>query len=147
MEIEEDIEHYSTDEDDDFDFQNPRPYLFEPVFTEEELRALEQRTLEHPVVQSDADVRSRANANWWCHCGVCQPMPTEIESLCCADWGEILPSMQRCTEEDTRVCVTTNEDFTAMIHPAVLNFFFRRDKVNWKKKNTPSGRNGQLSTE
>ncbi|KAL2092789.1 hypothetical protein ACEWY4_012587 [Coilia grayii] len=34
-----------------------------------------------------------------------------------------------------------------MIHPAVLTFFFRPDKVNWKRKNTPSGPNGQLSTD
>jgi len=149
MEFEDYIEDY-TDEDDDMDYRNPRPYLYEPVYTEEELRALDQRTLDVPITPGDPDERRRADTNWWCECGSCLPMATEIESLCCVEWGKVLPSMvsSNTTEDESdRVCVTTTEDFTAMIHQAVLTFFFRRDKVNWKRKNTPSGPNGQLSAE
>ncbi|KAL2079299.1 hypothetical protein ACEWY4_025043 [Coilia grayii] len=142
-------EDYITDEDDDLDYQDPRPYLFEPVFTEEELQALGLGREDAPTIQSHLDERRRANMNWWWECGVCQPMPTEMECLCCAEWNKILPSMESNApeEEGGRSCVTATEDFSAMIHPAVLNFFFRRDKVNWKRDNTPSGPNGQLSSE
>lgn len=142
------MEDYTTDEDD-FDYQNPRPYLFEPEFTEEELRALDRGREDVATSQGESDERTRANTNWWCDCGVCQPMPTEMECLCCAEWDKILPSMvsNAPEEERDRTCVTATDDFSAMIHPAVLSFFFRRDKVNWKRNNTPSGPNGQLSTE
>ncbi|KAG1926942.1 gastrula zinc finger protein XlCGF8.2DB-like [Pimephales promelas] len=59
-------------------------------FSEEELRALEIDREEEDVAiaQQPEDVRMRANTNWWCECGgICQPMPTEIECLCCGEWG------------------------------------------------------------
>lgn len=139
---------YMTDEDDVFVNREPRPYMFEPVFSEEELRALDLER-DAPTSQGDSDERRRANTNWWCECGMCQPMPTEMECFCCTEWDKVLPSLESNApeEEGDRTCVTATEDFSAMIHPAVLNFFFRRDKVNWKRKNTPSGPYGQLSTK
>lgn len=140
------------DEDDDFLFDpNPRPYLFEPEYTEEELRAMEEQEQATSTSQ-DADVRERAHTNWWCKCGVCEPMPTETESLCCLEWDKVLPSMARETvsepnEEEPARCVTSTEDFSVMIHPTLIDFFFRCDKVNWKKRPTPEGPNGQLSTK
>ena len=107
---------------------------------------------EFAIAQQPEDVRMRANTNWWCECGgICQSMPTEIECLCCGEWEKLLPSMTRLNasdqDESARSCVTATEDFTALIHPAVLDFFSRCDKVNWKKHPMPNGPNGQLSTE
>lgn len=146
---------FEIDEEGDFsDSQEPEPYLFEPEFTEDELRALEIERQEEEVAiaQQPEDVRMRANMNWWCECGgICQSMPTEIECLCCREWDMFLPLMTRLNTSDqderARSCVTSTEDFTALIHSAVLDFFFRCDKVNWKKRPTPNGPNGQLSTE
>ena len=122
---------FVRDEEGDFlDSQEPEPYLYEPEFSEEELRALEIERQEEEVAiaQQPEDVRMRANTNWWCECGgICQSMPTEIECLCCGEWDKLLPSMTRLNasdqDEHARSCVTATEDFTALIHPAVLDFF------------------------
>jgi len=44
-------------------------------------------------------------------------------------------------------CLTTGEDFSALINQAVVETFFRVPKVNWKTQPKPAGTNGQLSIE
>ena len=88
---------FVRDEEDDFsDSQDPEPYLYEPEFSEEELRALEIERQEEEVaiVQQPKDVRIRANANWWRECGgVCQHMPTEMNVPAVVSQ---LPRISRC---------------------------------------------------
>ena len=95
--------------------QDPEPYSFEPEYTDEELGTLE-------AVRQDVEGRIRTNTDWCCKCGTCQPMPTETECLCCNEWDRVLPSMSRL-DDNQNICVTTMEDFSALIHPAVDVFF------------------------
>nr|XP_055070427.1 uncharacterized protein LOC129451392 [Misgurnus anguillicaudatus] len=122
--------------------QDPEPYRFEPEYTDEELQTLEADR--QVVEQTEVEGRIRTNTNWWCKCGTCQPMMTEAECLCCCEWDQVLPSMARL-DEDENICVTTTQDFSALIHPAVVDFFSRCDKINWKKRPMPSEPNGQLT--
>ena len=65
-------------------------------------------------------------------------MPTEIECLCCGEWDKVLPSMTRLNvsdqDERSHSYVTATEDFSASIHPAVLDFFFGAIKSTGKKR-------------
>ncbi|KAG5283392.1 hypothetical protein AALO_G00041570 [Alosa alosa] len=70
-----------------------------------------------------------------------------VESLCCREWDLVLPSVAGVIDLEDPGCATESDAFAAMIHPAVVDFFFRRDKVNWKKLPTPSGPDGQLSPD
>lgn len=141
------MEHFQMEDIDAEDWlvADPEPYLFEPEYTEEELAQMDRvREETHEDEQAGAIVRTRANSSWWCKCDCCEQMPTEIESLCCAEWDQVLPSVHL---EDPTHCVAATDAFAAMIHPSVVDFFFRRDKVNWRKQHTPSGPDGQLSPE
>lgn len=86
----------------------------------------------------------RANSTWWCRRGHCTQMTSEEESLCCAEWDQVLPSVQL---EVPVNCVAATDALDAIIHPSVVDFSFRRDKINWKRRHTPSGPDGQLSSE
>lgn len=130
---------------DDWLVADPEPYLFEPEYTEEELAQMDR---EREETQEDeaagGTMRTRANSTWWCQCNYCAQMSTEEESFCCTEWDQVLPPVQL---EDTTQCIAATDAFAAMIHPSVVDFFFRRDKINWKKRHTPSGPDGQLSSE
>ncbi|CAL9690980.1 unnamed protein product [Knipowitschia caucasica] len=132
---------------------DPEAYLFEPEYTEEELAQMDhEREQRQERLQTEAiEERTRANSNWWCKCDCCEKMPNEIESLCCSEWDQVLPSatgaIVHLAENGQRTCVTATDAFQAMIHEAVVDFFFRLDKVNWKKRPTPSGPDGQLSPD
>jgi len=133
---------------DDFYFvsnQDPEPYRFEPEYTDEELQSFEADSQDAEQTE-EVEGRIRTNTDWWCKCGTCQPMPTESECICCNEWERVLPSMaSRDDNED--ICVTITEEFSALIHPAVVDFFSRCDKINWKKRPMPSEPNGQLSSK
>ena len=57
------MEDYMTDEDDDFDYQDPRPYLFEPEFTEEELHALDRGREDVATSQGESDERTATTSS------------------------------------------------------------------------------------
>ncbi|XP_065144026.1 uncharacterized protein [Paramisgurnus dabryanus] len=137
---------------DDCFVADPEPYLFEPEYTEEELAFMDREREERSEPeQTGAGERTRANSNWWCKCDCCGQIPTEIESLCCLEWDQVWPSMVGVNvypEDPGHIaCVAASDAFAAMIHPAVVNFFFQRDKANWKKHPTPSGPDGKLSSD
>lgn len=137
-------------DDDDWFVADPQPYLFEPEYTEEELAAMDREREEREAEPTGAGERARTNSNWWCTCDCCEQMPTETESLCCSEWDQVLPSMvgiNLADDPEQNSCVAASDAFAAMIHPVVVDFFFRRDKVNWRKKPTPSGPDGQLTSE
>ncbi|KAK7162541.1 hypothetical protein R3I93_006766 [Phoxinus phoxinus] len=139
---------------DDYDLFviDPEPYLFEPEYTEEELALMDrEREERYEPEQTGAGERTWANSNWWYKCDCCEQMPTEIESLRCSEWDQVLPSKVGVNvdpEDPGQIaCVAASDAFAAMIHPAVVKFFFHRDKVNWRKRPTPSGPDGQLSSD
>lgn len=127
---------------------DPEPYLYEPEFTPEEVeqRRKEREEREKQRGQAGQSVQSRCDSNWWCLCGGCQPMPTEMKSFCCLEWDMVLPSMARDDQPDDSTCVCANPNLIAMLHPAVVDFFFRCE-VNWARRPTPDGLDGQLSVE
>ena len=72
------------------------PYLFEPVYTDAELRLLDEAAAaaHEPNPQPAAEYRSRALETWWCSCFKCKAMPTDEESLCCSDWELAMPALE-----------------------------------------------------
>ena len=81
--------------------QNIRPYQFEPVF----LGNREQ--VEENDHQSNSQTQSRAGYLFWCQCGHCREMETDIESLCCK---EEVPT-EYLLEKD---CVALSSNFAAV---------------------------------
>ena len=47
--------------ENDFAFQNPRPYVFKPVFYRGRIAIFGAETLEHPAIQSDAETEPTSN--------------------------------------------------------------------------------------
>ena len=47
--------------ENDFAFQNPRPYVFKPVFYRGRIAIFGAETLEHPAIQSDAETEPTLN--------------------------------------------------------------------------------------
>ena len=142
------------DSDDDFEYDG-RPYLFEPEYTDEELREMEEQTRrerEEQEARDEEESRPRINGDWWCCCGHCNAMPTEEESLSCTEW-DLRPEdggRDASGMDDTdpaQHCVTMSEDFPALINRAVVETFFRVPKVNWRRRPKPAGPDGQLSIE
>lgn len=139
----EDFEDY----EDEFD---GRPYMFEPEYTEEELlerrrrreREGERAQAEEAAAQQESlAAQPRTTGSWWCSCESCDKMPTEEECFCCKDWDVLHGRTEGVA------CVTLGEGFRSLLHLWVLEAFFHVPKVNWKKRPTPEGPNGSLSTK
>ncbi|CAL8389156.1 unnamed protein product [Boreogadus saida] len=71
-----DYERWLLEDELDFEFDG-RGYRFEPEFTQEELREMEARATEAP--EAPAEAVPSITGNWWCACGKCRQMPTEVE--------------------------------------------------------------------
>ena len=129
----------------DFDFDG-RGYRFEPEYTQEELREMEARATEAP--EAPAEAVPRFTGNWWCACGKCRQMPTEHESRCCTEWDLVvtagMANLNVSVDETVSPCISLNE-VRHLLNKTVLETFFWVPKINWKKRPTPEGPNGQLS--
>lgn len=149
-------EYYFDDSDDDDDepfAYGARPYLYEPEYTEEELRERDEREARERQLAEDAaaaiantDLNSatqpRTSRNWWCTCQRCKLMPAEEECLCCREWD-----LLRGDIPDTG-CVVSTEMFSALTSKAVLDTFFYVPKVDdGSPRPVPEGPGGKLSTE
>ncbi|CAL8254644.1 unnamed protein product [Boreogadus saida] len=68
-------------------------YLFEPEFSQEELREREEEdaaaAAEQALPVAEDEEPERAGVNWWCTCLLCSPKNTNTESMCCSEF-------QRC---------------------------------------------------
>ena len=140
-----------------------RGYLYEPQYSDEQLRAMEeQEAAEAAVATAEADdlpaadeepTMARAGADWWCLCYHCAPMATEQESVRCREF-------QRCqflqdeiteSEDDTDVCCRSPEfhtpGFTPHLNSWVLDKHFRTQIVYWKRQPKLAVRNRRLSIE
>lgn len=133
--------------DEDWRSFQGTPYLFEPEYTDEELAQIEeeQRAAEaaSAEIAEATDTPSRCEGDWWCSCGGCRLMATEEECLCCRE-SDIFRSL--LDNSDAR-CLTATDNFPSLINPGVVKVFFHVPKVNWKKKPTPDGPDGQLSAK
>ncbi|KAL0152348.1 hypothetical protein M9458_052071 [Cirrhinus mrigala] len=136
---------FYEDEDETFEFDG-RPYLFEPEYTEEELRERrERREIERQRAEeaaaSRATTQPRITGRWWCSCRCCEIMPTDMECFCCKEWD-----LLHRRSQDAR-CVTLAEGFSSLLDLWVLEAFFHVPKLNWARRPTPEGPDGHLSTE
>ncbi len=151
-------------EDEAFAFEG-HPCLFEPEYTDEELREMDLQRAERErasvaaaAPEAAAESRDRRTGDWWCRCGNCKAMETEEECFCCREWDLVIPQMQeleldasfqsldvsgQSTSRD--VCITEHQDFVPHLNRGVLETFFLVEKINWKKRPRPAGPNGQLS--
>ncbi|XDV17632.1 hypothetical protein PO909_023464 [Leuciscus waleckii] len=76
-----------------------RGYLYEPQYSDEQLRMMEEQEVvgaaaaaeEQDLLggQEEEPGQTRAGADCWCQCSRCAPMETDTESYCCREF-------QRC---------------------------------------------------
>ena len=138
----------------------PMGYLYEPEYTDEDLRQMdiERAERERRAREAGPTVRERENVTWWCSCTECAPMPKEVESHCCREWDLAVPlllEMQDLSvsgEQDSQssapsCCIVKHPNFPAIVNPGVLQTFFHIPKINWKERPEPAGADGQLSVE
>lgn len=100
------------------------PYLFEPEYTDNELRQMEETATATRL--SQAIVRPRSNETWWCTCSKCQPLPTEQECQCCHEWTISIPPLERNSEPASATslssCITEHDGFSALLNNSVFPF-------------------------
>ncbi|CAL8286173.1 unnamed protein product [Boreogadus saida] len=93
-----------------------RGYLYEPQYSDEKLKLLEEQEAASAAATAEAEdlpvadeepARARAGADWWCLCSHCAPMDTEVESVCCKEFQRCRFLLDKISEsdEDTVVCV------------------------------------------
>ncbi len=97
-------------------------FNYEPEYTEEELEQMVERGGERRDDAGDEqedDGRERRLGNTtWCQCDQCTAMPTEKESLCCAEEDANL--LQKL-HDGFMECITEHPDFTSIcLTPPVL---------------------------
>jgi len=65
------------DVDNNFEYDG-RPYHFDPEYKDEELleRRMQKQREEQLAREQQTAARPRIDANWWCSCGRCLPMPS-----------------------------------------------------------------------
>ncbi|XP_055025174.2 uncharacterized protein [Misgurnus anguillicaudatus] len=128
-----------------------RGYLFEPQYSEEQLRQMEEQeaaavaaAVALPVAGEELGL-TRAGRNWWCLCSRCAPTDTEIESVCCREFDRCQFLLDEIATSDEDVCVVNHPSFAPHMDSGVLDTYFRIPKVNWKRQPKPAGTNGRLS--
>ncbi|XP_052387742.1 P2X purinoceptor 7 [Carassius gibelio] len=125
------------------------PYLFEPEYTEEEIRQMDENAA--ATHTSQASGRRRSNETWWCTCGKCQPLPTEEESQCCHDWTISIPPLESIESAGetlfTSRCITQQNGFPPLLSNSVLEVFFSLPKINWRRRPRPQGPGGTLTVD
>ena len=141
--------------EDDFDISTDnvefftQPYLFEPEYTDQELRAIEEASAAAARLQ--ASERQRSLQNWWCSCSKCCEMPTEVESIRCHEWNIAMPQLQDDDEDidstPSYTCLTEDPEFSPLLSRSVLHVVFSLPRINWRRRPRPEGPNGTLSIE
>lgn len=103
--------------------EGPSPYDFEPFFTEEETREMENRHQRERYSSASSGTGSeqeieqdRRTSTNWCQCGSCIAMPTLTECKCCREVRGI-----GTLAADAGFCITNHDDFRVMcLHRSVL---------------------------
>ncbi|XP_055050357.1 uncharacterized protein [Misgurnus anguillicaudatus] len=138
-----------------------RGYLYEPQYSNEQLRMMEeQEAVEAAAAPDEQDLlggqeeepeQARVGSDWWCQCTCCAPMETEKESLCCYEFHRcqfLLEEMADSAHQTAPLaCVTQHPSFEPHMDRGVLETYFRTPKINWKRQPKPAGRNGRLSVK
>lgn len=85
---------------------NILPYQFEPEYSDSELENVPLLGEDNPTVNVYAGRKESVD---WCKCNNCKPMPTDHESLCCAE-SELIGRVKKNYK-----CVTQNPSFSTLI--------------------------------
>lgn len=142
--------------EDDFDISTDhvdffaQPYLFEPEYSDQELREMEEASAAAARLQ--ASERQRSHQKWWCSCSKCCEMTTEVESICCHEWNIAMPQLQDADEDiaesvPSHTCLTEDPDFSPLLSRSVLHVVFSLPRINWRRRPRPEGPNNTLSIE
>lgn len=84
----------NSSEDEQFDdlkdlcenFTKLKPYDFEPLASTEES---DEEEIDDKTDEKEEESVQRRGKKDWCLCESCEPMSTEVESLCCQEANEI----------------------------------------------------------
>lgn len=79
---------FNTDEELRFFFFFAQPHLFEPEYTDEGLRQMDEAAAARVSEYSHRAAESR-----WCDGGKSKAVPTEDESLCCSQRDRLIPPL------------------------------------------------------
>ena len=84
-------------EDDEELLGSNEPYLYEPEYTDEELREMdaerERASVETAPTGAAVENRDRTSGDWWCQCRECIKMQTD-KCFCCREWDLVIPQIQ-----------------------------------------------------
>ncbi|XDV31922.1 hypothetical protein PO909_002845 [Leuciscus waleckii] len=113
---------------------SPYPTFFEPEYTDEDLRQMEET-----AAATQTSGRQRSNETWWCTCGKCQPLPMEQESQCCHDWTISIPPLETISRSAGETvppsrCITEHNGFPPLLSNSVLGGFFNLPRINWRRR-------------
>ncbi|XP_051992948.1 uncharacterized protein LOC127651242 isoform X2 [Xyrauchen texanus] len=138
-----------------------RGYLYEPQYSDEQLREMEEQEAAGAAAaageqdllggQEEEPGQTRAGVNWWCQCSRCASMQTDRESCCCREFQRchfLLHEIAESADETAPLaCVTEHPSFVPHMDRGVLETYFRIPKINWKRQPKPAGTNGRLSVK
>lgn len=96
--------------------------MFEPDYTEEELRAIDEHARRDR--EQGGTSRPTISEDWWCLCGCCEQMPREEECLCCKEWELWVqegadpdePEENWDSDGGLQRCISNCEDFPHVTH-------------------------------
>ncbi|KAK0137190.1 hypothetical protein N1851_026619 [Merluccius polli] len=153
---------YDSDNEDINYTAVPRGYLYEPEYTDAEIRQMEleraereERAREEAQDEAGATAgvaRDRVDRQMVVHLFEVSTNAYRVESYCCHEWDLIMPQMQNLSIDEeasapVSVCITNHEDFPAILNAGVLQIFFNIPKPNWRRNPRPAGPDGLLSSE
>ena len=90
-----------------------KPYVLEPPY-KAKIKNKDCSSEEESSNSENGEENVRIGDRSWCVCGCCDCMPSEKESVCCAELGWL----QHKREE--RQCVTEHPEFSSLLMPGIL---------------------------
>ena len=149
-------EQHSMDDQVIVEAGGQQGYLFEPEYTEEQLRqrdedeaavaAADAARQAAIVAGAEAEEQSVGNDSW-CLCTNCMPMETERDLLCCHEFPRAQFLLDELLDERDAaggapgqpICVTVHDSFGPHIDRHVLETYFRIPPKNWEDQPEPAG--------
>lgn len=92
--------------------RHPIAYAFEPVREVGVLVPPTEPDYGGEIDEGERDVSERTGNNRWCLCGVCVPMSTDMESVCCHEMnlGHLIKNIRCITSNPTCQMLSLERD-------------------------------------